>query len=331
MDELDLLQKTSRTFALAIPLLPQPTQHTVTLAYLVMRLVDTFEDATSWSKAEKLRALSTVSEVLGLPPPAWREGGARLAQLAVGHAPTTHAGSLELLASSPALFEACAQLPERPRAIVARAVTSMAEGMARFVERTDAQGRLELASRAELHDYCYVVAGLVGELLTEVFLHDVPTLSPGQDTLRETMHAFGEGLQLVNIVKDADDDFTEGRRFLPPALSRAQAVELARGDLAAAARYVLALHQHQAPTGVMAFTGLALVLATRTLDALERGQQKLSRAQVAEAHADLSQALEGETSLQLLLAAAHHRSAATPRVHHRERGDAPAAPSSSPA
>ena len=41
----DLLVKTSRTFALAIPQLPQPTLREVTIAYLLFRIADTFEDA----------------------------------------------------------------------------------------------------------------------------------------------------------------------------------------------------------------------------------------------------------------------------------------------
>ena len=42
----DQLVKTSRTFALAIPLLPQPTARQVTVAYLLFRIADTFEDAS---------------------------------------------------------------------------------------------------------------------------------------------------------------------------------------------------------------------------------------------------------------------------------------------
>ena len=49
IDVNDLLVKTSRTFALAIPLLPEPTRREVGLAYLLFRIADTFEDATAWT------------------------------------------------------------------------------------------------------------------------------------------------------------------------------------------------------------------------------------------------------------------------------------------
>ena len=40
-----LLQKTSRTFALTIPYLPRPIRDEIGVAYLLFRIIDTFEDA----------------------------------------------------------------------------------------------------------------------------------------------------------------------------------------------------------------------------------------------------------------------------------------------
>ena len=37
-----LLQKTSRTFALTIPMLPQPLRTEIGVAYLLFRIIDTF-------------------------------------------------------------------------------------------------------------------------------------------------------------------------------------------------------------------------------------------------------------------------------------------------
>ena len=49
-----LLIATSRTFALAIPLLPEPLRREVTLSYLLFRVADTFEDAASWPRARRV-------------------------------------------------------------------------------------------------------------------------------------------------------------------------------------------------------------------------------------------------------------------------------------
>lgn len=61
----DLLVKTSRTFALAIPLLPEPTAHEVTVAYLLFRIADTFEDASVlWEKPQQQKALGELVELM---------------------------------------------------------------------------------------------------------------------------------------------------------------------------------------------------------------------------------------------------------------------------
>src|SRR5579859_847767 len=60
----ELLCKTSRTFALAIPLLPEPTQSTVCLSYLLFRVADTLEDAKAWPRAARLEALAEWAKLL---------------------------------------------------------------------------------------------------------------------------------------------------------------------------------------------------------------------------------------------------------------------------
>ena len=64
MADLDqLLEGSSRTFALTIPLLPEPIRAQVTVAYLLFRVADTLEDSERWTLAargEKLRAFAAV-------------------------------------------------------------------------------------------------------------------------------------------------------------------------------------------------------------------------------------------------------------------------------
>ena len=51
------LQKTSRTFALTIPMLPARLRREIGVAYLLFRVIDTFEDATAWPPARRMEAL----------------------------------------------------------------------------------------------------------------------------------------------------------------------------------------------------------------------------------------------------------------------------------
>ena len=109
---------------------------------------------------------------------------------------------------------------------------------------------LSLTTVEDLRDYCYVVAGIVGEMLTELFLLGRPQLAAAcASTCASARHLFGEGLQLVNILKDPRSDAREGRLYLPARRSRDEIFALARADLARASEYVLELQKSGAPRG----------------------------------------------------------------------------------
>jgi len=169
------------------------------------------------------------------------------------------------------------------RAVVVHHALRTIDGMTDFVASGRKDGCLALSSEAELRRYCYVVAGIVGELLTDLFLDVTPGLAAVEPMLRARAAAFGEGLQLVNILKDANADARDGRVYVPPAVGRARALALAREDLDAATEYVLALQSGGAPRGVVAFCAFPVLLARATLDEVERrgAGAKTSRGAVA--------------------------------------------------
>lgn len=279
----DLLLKTSRTFALAIPLLPEPTRRAVGVAYLLFRIADTFEDATTWPRAQRIEALGEFSKLVQLPT-AERDAqvGALVAKW-MKTPPVTHDGYVELLQQTRGVLAELDTMAPGAREVLVRHTVRTAEGMAKVVARADEHGNLRLTSVQDLKDYCYIVAGIVGELLTQVFLHDTPSLASQRAALEKHMVAFGEGLQLVNILKDAGDDARDGRVYLPGAVAKADIFDLARADLDAANDYVKALQQGGAPKGYLGFTGISLMLAYRALDTLEEKGPgaKVSRLEVA--------------------------------------------------
>ena len=276
----ELLVKTSRTFALAIPVLPRPTVREVTVAYLLFRIADTFEDASlEWPDERQLWALDEFARLLREPTP---ERSERLAAECREPAPTRHAGYLELLEQIPLVMDAFAELSEEARASVRRHTLRTTEGMAGFVRRTGSDGALRLESVDDLRQYCYVVAGIVGEMLTDLFLLAGPSLAGVADALERRAALFGEGLQLVNILKDSASDAGEGRNYLPAGIDRARVFELARADLDAASEYCLAIQEAGGPVGILRFTALPVALAWATLDRVEEKGPgaKLNRAEV---------------------------------------------------
>lgn len=285
-----LLVRTSRTFALSIPLLPEPARSEVGVAYLLFRIADTFEDAAAWPRERRLQALGELDELLAEPAAAEIRTRGWLA----APPPIDHEGYLELLAAAPAVLAAYGDLQPAARRVIREHLGRTLAGMAGFVGRTDAQGGLALADLDDLRRYCYAVAGIVGEMLTELFLLAFPALSRVAAPLRERAAAFGEGLQLVNILKDAAADGREGRRYLPAGVPREEVFALARADLAAAVEYVELLQGAGAPRGLVAFDALPVLLAQASLDRVEEQGPgaKLSRPEVAAAIAAMDRALE---------------------------------------
>ncbi len=289
----DLLTKTSRTFALNIPLLPEPTRCEVTVAYLLFRVADTLEDATQWSRAKKLQELDRFARVLRTSDvPA----AGRLASSWAADPPIDHVGYLELLAELPLVMRITEGLAPDSRELVVKHTLRTADGMSTFLVRAD-ETELRLRDVTELQAYCYAVAGIVGEMLTELFLKDRPQLRAAAPTLRELAPKFGEALQLVNILKDSAWDSDEGRHFLPVGADPAEVFALARTDLDQAARYVVCLDRSAAPRGFVAFTALPLLLALATIDRVEQQGpgSKITRSEVGEIIRRLDHALNQGT------------------------------------
>lgn len=270
----DLLIKTSRTFGISIPLLPEPWRRQVTIAYLLFRIADTFEDADRWPPQARLDALKQFDAMLDGPaaaPAGWLD-----------KPPCDHAGYLELLQATPFVLEELAKLDPEPRARVIFYTRRTIDGMSQYVARTDESGTLRLADMDDLRRYCYFVAGIVGELLTELFLIGQKASKKQSEAILGQARLFGEGLQLVNILKDSVSDAKEGRYYLPPSLDRAKVLSRARKSLEAARDYVLTVQKGGAPGGVLGFLIVPLVLAWATLDRVEKhgAGAKLTRPEV---------------------------------------------------
>ena len=286
----ELLLKTSRTFALTIPFLPEPTRRDVGVAYLLFRIADTLEDATRWGPTKQVAQLSRFSALLDAPTEAEAEA---VSKIWLSDPPLDHDGYLQLLSEVPYVLEELQGLrPAASQHIVFHTRRTIAR-MASFVERT-ADGGLQLRDIADLQAYCYAVAGIVGEMLTELFLVEREALREAAPQLRKQAATFGEALQLVNILKDTSTDVDEGRSYLPRGVERAEVFQLARRDLEEAGRYVMRLQDSGAERGLIEFTALPVLLAWASLDRIEaRGPgAKLSRLEVLKIVRRMGKALD---------------------------------------
>ncbi len=282
---------------MAIPLLPEPTRNQVGIAYLLFRIADTFEDAVLWTRERRLEALGRFVGLLDQDPTAAQE----LAGECLREPPLEHAGYRELLARLPLVLRDFGALPLPARVAIRRHLIRSVEGMRQFVRRSDERNGLTLSDIDDLRDYCYSVAGIVGEMLTELYLLDRAELAASAEELRNRASSFGEGLQLVNILKDAPRDAAEGRVYVPTDVDLHTVLALTGQALTRAEEYVELLRRAGTAPGLVAFNAFIAGLARSNLGILsERGLgAKLSRSEVASVAAEISRDLAPCTSAAL--------------------------------
>jgi farnesyl-diphosphate farnesyltransferase len=252
-----LLQQCSRTFALSIPRLPEPLRRQVALGYLVFRLADTIEDEGEATAAQRIAALNVFSRrLLEVDHVGLSQG---LADWLRDHRPD-HAGYVQLLERG---GDICRQLdtiePSAAECIRHHAGRTIA-GMICRLETPE-----PIRSVAGVREYCYYVAGIVGELCTDLFILDHPPLESDRDCLMKLAVSFGEALQLVNILRDQGVDDVAGRRYVPDAATRERLLQLAEAACGQAQIYVDRLREGGAPAGVVEFNAFNLHLAEATL------------------------------------------------------------------
>lgn len=249
----EILQETSRTFALPIARLEGPLRRAVAASYLCMRAVDEVEDHRGLPAARRSALLREIARALESARPD------ALAEALAGH--------------ERVLPEVTRRLPDwlalpdpvvAPR--VAEAVSAMARRMAEWVEIG-----FHIGDERDLDRYTYAVAGAVGVLLADLW-----QWGEGLATDRRLAVRFGQGLQAVNILRNRSEDLAAGVDFLPTGWTEERLEAWARDRLEGARSYVASL-----PRGrVREFCLLPLRLADATLEALQAGRPKLTREEV---------------------------------------------------
>lgn len=203
-----LLRDVSRTFALTIPQLPIPLRKVVGNAYLLCRIADTIEDAATLSADDNRRLSLAFSEVVAgrTDPQAF---ATRLLPLL---APGATAAERDLIRETPRVIRELRSFTPAQQTALARCVAIMADGMATFQATASTDGLQDMHG---LDHYCYVVAGCVGEMLTELFCGYSDEIDRHRDTLMPLSVSFGQALQMTNVLKDVWEDRARGACWLP--------------------------------------------------------------------------------------------------------------------
>ena len=216
-----LLPGVSRTFALTIPVLPGRLARVVTNAYLLCRVADSIEDDPGLHFEQKDEFQRRFLRVVK----GKEDSEAFARQLAQLISPEMLPSERELVCNVPRVIRVTHALTNREQDALARCVALMCHEMSRFQRKTSLSG---LEDIGELTAYCYAVAGCVGEMLTDLFLHHCQSLERQRSTMRHLARRFGQGLQMVNILKDLWEDRRRGICWLPRSLFQADCSSLDR-------------------------------------------------------------------------------------------------------
>jgi farnesyl-diphosphate farnesyltransferase len=215
-----ILPHVSRTFALTIPQLPLGLRTAVTCAYLLCRIADTIEDEPALSPPDTLAFLQRFSAILT----GRGDGGMLAREIAQRLSDRTLPTERDLVINMERVLGVMARLNGPQRFAIQRCVELMCFGMPRFQFTASTKG---LARSSDLDDYCYYVAGVVGEMLTDLFCDYSPEIARQRAALSAIAASFAQGLQMTNILKDVWEDRSRGACWLPQEVFSRHGVDLA--------------------------------------------------------------------------------------------------------
>ena len=292
-----ILSSVSRTFALTIPLLPPIIETVVGNTYLLCRIVDTIEDAAELSPEAKqhlselfLNAVLEKSPVESFVKPcltALKNYG--------------NQDELDLIAHTPTVLRILHTCSLKDQVAVSRCVSIMSKGMSHFHCKQTEAGLNDLS---EFEEYCYVVAGVVGELLTTIFSNHSSAFENNIRGHEALSIAFGQALQMTNILKDSSDDKARGVSWKPANISQAALLKIAYQKLQDSMRYILLVPKEE--LGIRRFCFLAFGLAVMTLSKIaarkqldHKDEMKLSRKTVFAFYAFTKMAVSSDALMKL--------------------------------
>ena len=213
------LGQVSRSFAAVIRQLPRGMAIDILIFYIVLRALDTIEDDMTFFaadlsvKCKHLRAFG--ADYLGNE--SWSMDG-------VGEG--DERALLEGFGQVSVVFNS---LPANSQQVIRDITNQMGEGMAQYVEVDMGQGTKDMD---EYNRYCHMVAGLVGEGLSRLFVARGleseaifgqgekvwPFCASAPSKAGQTLglaNSMGLFLQKTNILRDYLEDYADGRAFWP--------------------------------------------------------------------------------------------------------------------
>jgi farnesyl-diphosphate farnesyltransferase len=208
-----LLKKVSRSFYLSMHYLPPAMRQPIALGYLWARLSDTVADTQPASQDLRLEMLEALRQSISQGQ--WDVSNLQpMMTYLTPH--IAHLGEKQLALETQMLQHLTLQLQPAYQNMLQTVMQHILAAQTQDLAFFSVAGAPVMMNETQLEHYCYQVAGSVGEFWTEVGYEacaDFSELPPAH--LRRLGRLYGEGLQLVNILRDYATDQTLGRCYLP--------------------------------------------------------------------------------------------------------------------
>ncbi len=218
-----LLKAVSRSFYLSMVWLPPAMRRGIALGYMLARATDSVADTSNAAPGKREEILRQMRRaVLGTLPP--DELALLLRDLRGEMADAqTKPSEATLLRRFGECLEQLEQVSEEELLLLRRVLSLIVKGQ--LWDLTYFNDHKVVESVAETTRYTYLVAGCVGEFWTDLGL---ATLGAGfcsperRDIMAQAAVRYGQGLQLVNILRDIEEDAVRGRAYLASFREKAE-------------------------------------------------------------------------------------------------------------
>lgn len=212
---------TTPTFSASVKTLGTPLSEWISISYLIARTYDAIEDCSSVDWKVRYEILTSAKFLvwdkekrkLWLP---------KLEAIIEGAGTSIHKGEIGLLKENAEFWEFVDTLPEKVLRIIEPHLNFLSDGMAEFARNEKKIGTDGFSSMGALMNYCYSVAGVVGTLLTDLFVDSLfDSTEDDNHTFLQAQSlapSFGFAKQLSNILKNIGDDIKRGVCFIPKDL-----------------------------------------------------------------------------------------------------------------
>lgn len=210
-----LLKAVSRSFYLSMVWLPPAMRRGIALGYMLARATDSVADTSTAEAGHRVEVLRQMGRAIAgeLPPDELEDlleslrGKMAAAQMKLSES--------ILLCRFGECLEQLQQVSPEEQFLLRRVLAIIVQGQ--LWDLTYFSDRKSVESDSDTRQYTYMVAGCVGEFWTDLGLATMGSAFCPPDRREIMVQAgirYGQGLQLVNILRDSAEDAARGRAYL---------------------------------------------------------------------------------------------------------------------